>query len=280
MSYSNFNLEYYRAFLYVGMFLSFTKAAEALCISQPAVSQSIKKLEQQLGFPLFERASDKLKLTDEGTLLFSHVQSAFQELDDGERKINTYRTQRKEYRIGATETALRYYLPPILSKLTQEEHDASIYVSSGTIMEMCDKLYRGEIASAYMLDPLPNDFPFKLEIVDSVQDIVVCGANYATITKEKTYDLRELANEKWISLDARNSVAGFWNRWFFEAGIKFTPSYVVHGTGLMLPLIKENLGLAVIPECFVREDIQSGEILQVSMSNLPKPRYIYLATRK
>ena len=62
------NLEYYRTFFVTAELLSFTKAAERLCLTQPAVSHSIKKLESELGCRLFERLPGRLKLTREGEI--------------------------------------------------------------------------------------------------------------------------------------------------------------------------------------------------------------------
>lgn len=278
MEYINFNLEYYRTFLFVGTFLSFTKAADALCISQPAVSQSIKKLEMELNLSLFTRSSDKLELTDEGSLLFSHVQAAFQEFENGEKQIRNYKKIKKDIKIGATETALRFYLPDRLNMLQAQQPNVSVRVYGGTTTEICNKLLNNEIESAYILEPLPRKLPFKLETIDVIQDIVVCGSKYSRIVPSNTYSLNDLSNEKWIGLDKRNSVAEYWHRWFFESGINFSPSYVVQGTGLMLPLVTNNLGIAILPECFANDEIQAGNIVRIKMQTLPNPRRIYLAT--
>ena len=64
----NFNLEYYRAFFAVANLLSFTKAAQRLCLTQPAVSHSVRKLETELGCKLFIRLPSGLKLTNEGLI--------------------------------------------------------------------------------------------------------------------------------------------------------------------------------------------------------------------
>ena len=83
------NLEYYRTFLHVANSCSFTRAAELLFISQSAVSQTIKKLENELNCTLFERTSHGLLITEEGTALYRHVQKAMEELDRGENALST-----------------------------------------------------------------------------------------------------------------------------------------------------------------------------------------------
>ena len=82
----NQNLSLYRIFYAAALTGNISKAADELFISQPAISQSIKKLEQSLDTPLFIRNSRGVQLTEEGELLFAHVKSAFQALDAGERQ--------------------------------------------------------------------------------------------------------------------------------------------------------------------------------------------------
>ena len=78
----NVNLEYYKIFYYVGKYESITQAAEALAISQPAVSQAVKNLEKNLGSVLFVRTSKGVRLTVEGkpmAIASSCETSAFRE---------------------------------------------------------------------------------------------------------------------------------------------------------------------------------------------------------
>ena len=72
------NLEYYKIFYYVAGSQSITLAAEQLTISQPAVSQAVKHLEQALSCPLFVRTTKGVRLTKEGEMLYSYVQRGYE----------------------------------------------------------------------------------------------------------------------------------------------------------------------------------------------------------
>ena len=74
-------------FYYVGRLGSITAAAEALCISQPAVSQAVKQLEKALNSQLFIRTQKGVRLTAEGELLFPYVERGIENLLDGERRL-------------------------------------------------------------------------------------------------------------------------------------------------------------------------------------------------
>lgn len=85
------NLEYYKVFYHVSRLGSLTLAAQALSISQPAVSQSIRQLEQQLGVPLFYRVAKGVRLTKEGETLRAYVARGYEQLEIGEQKLRQMR---------------------------------------------------------------------------------------------------------------------------------------------------------------------------------------------
>ena len=76
----NQNLNYYKAFYTVAKYRNISKAADALYISQPAISKSLSRLEENLGCSLFHRTSRGVTLTPEGTILYERVREAFQSL--------------------------------------------------------------------------------------------------------------------------------------------------------------------------------------------------------
>ena len=83
----NLNLEYYKVFYYVAKYKSITLAAEKLSLSQPAVSQSIRHLEEEVGTPLFVRTAKGMRLTTEGEVLYPFVARGYEYIRLGERKL-------------------------------------------------------------------------------------------------------------------------------------------------------------------------------------------------
>ena len=106
------NLEYYRTFFYVVSVGSFSKAAKLLYVSQSAVSQTIKKLEKELDCTLIERTTRGFSLTPAGEELFQHIQQSMQLMQSAEQAVGRIRDlQQHHLTIGATETAIRFFLP-------------------------------------------------------------------------------------------------------------------------------------------------------------------------
>ena len=85
------NLEYFKVFYYTAKTGSVTQAASELALSQPAVSQSLKQLEKNLGVKLFQRAARGVRLTGEGQQLFSYVEKGYEQIEMGVEQIRQMR---------------------------------------------------------------------------------------------------------------------------------------------------------------------------------------------
>ena len=110
-------LDLYKVFRQVGKSGSFSKAAEELYMTQPAVSQSIMQLENELNIRLFNRTRKGVTFTTEGNNLFDYVNSAITLIEAGEEKILEFRNlSTGELKIGVGDTISKYYLIPFLEK--------------------------------------------------------------------------------------------------------------------------------------------------------------------
>lgn len=135
-----------KVFYSVATNLSFTKASQELFISQPAISKHIRELEQQYKTPLFERKSNKIRLTRAGELLFSHTQSllaAYRQLEFEMNLLTGHFTC--ELRLGASTTIAQYVLPPLLAQFIRTFPDIHLTLISGNSNEIEKMLTEGKI---------------------------------------------------------------------------------------------------------------------------------------
>ncbi len=271
-----FNLEYYRAFFFTANFLSVTKAAEQLHLTQPAVSQAIKKLEAALGCKLFVRSFRSLELTKEGEFLYAHVKKAFFELQAGESQLKQLNNlQTGELRLGATESTLRFFLAAQLPQIRAQFPNINISVSGSTTRDTCQKLQNGDIEAAFLLSPLPPEFQFQHIPIREIQDVLLVGKDFP-MDLSKTYELSELATYPMIAVADANSVRSYFDRWFLENHMIFQPEYTVMSTGLVLPLVKNNLGIGILPADYLSE-AGNEDLCQVKTRVSIPPRAITLA---
>ena len=107
----NIDLELYRIFYIVAKHKHMTKASEELHISQPAISQSIKKLEDQLGGTLFLRSNKGMELTEEGKMFYEYVKGALELINNAENEFTSFKDLSKgEIKIGCSTTLTKLIL--------------------------------------------------------------------------------------------------------------------------------------------------------------------------
>jgi DNA-binding transcriptional LysR family regulator len=121
-----------KVFYTVAKRLSFTKAAEELFISQPAVTKHIHELEQQLGIALFERIGNKITVTPAGKIVMRHAEDIFSSYRSLEYEINQLKHERGgRLQIGASTTIAQYYIPPLLARFNQRYPEIKTSLVSG-----------------------------------------------------------------------------------------------------------------------------------------------------
>ena len=137
-------LELYRVFKEVATAGNITAAAQALFISQSAVSQSIKQLESELQTRLFSRNSRGVELTAEGKMLYEYVRNAMGLLETGEAKLSqTHELQMGQLTIGASDTVTSQFLLPYLDSFHRQYPAIQIPIVSGRSHKVLGLLQSG-----------------------------------------------------------------------------------------------------------------------------------------
>lgn len=158
-----------RYFLRVAELQNFTRAAEELGISQPALSRSIQRLEDELGQPVLERKTKSLALTDAGTLLVSRAQEVLAIIDDTKAEIcDDGETGR--IRIGAIPTIAPYFLPDLLRSFSTDFPRANVIVQEEVTDKVLKSCSDGEIDLAIIALPIPAKY---LEVEELFQEELV-----------------------------------------------------------------------------------------------------------
>ncbi len=135
-----------RVFYSVAKKLSFTKAAQELYISQPAITKHIKELETQLAIRLFERKGNKIKLTKAGEILLAKAKKIFEIYEELEYEISELRGKISgKLRLGASSTISQWVIPEILSKFNEAYPSIEISLMNGNSRQIEDALLNDEI---------------------------------------------------------------------------------------------------------------------------------------
>ena len=147
------DLEQIRHFLKVAELQNFTRAAEQVNLSQPALSRSIARLEEELGQPLFDRQSRKVVLNDAGRLLFDHARNILMLVDDAKAEICDD-GQSGKVRLAAIPTVAPYFLPECLQSLHRQFPRAQVIVQEDTTDNLLKKIADGEVDIAIAALPI------------------------------------------------------------------------------------------------------------------------------
>ena len=117
------NLEHYKLFYEVAKYGNFSKAAEHIYISQPAITQAIKKLEENLGGALFYRNVKGVSLTEEGENLFNYIENSIETLNNAEKRFKQYKELEKgKIVIKGTNTVIKQILnKPLINFINDYE---------------------------------------------------------------------------------------------------------------------------------------------------------------
>ena len=142
----NIDLELYRVFYVVAKHKHMTRASEELHISQPAISQSIKKLEDQLGGTLFLRSNKGMELTSEGEMFFDYVKGALELINNAENEFTSFKDLSKgNIKIGASTTLTKIILMDAVKKFHKDYPNINIDITNDLTSNLIIDLEKGKL---------------------------------------------------------------------------------------------------------------------------------------
>lgn len=184
----------YKVFLAVANNLSFSKAAEELFISQPAVTKHIKELENKLCIALFLRKGNRISLTTAGNIVYNYAQKAFSLHTELEYEIGALKnTMKGRLRLGASSTISQYILPQILADFHSRFPGIEVSLNNGNSFDMEKMLAGGQIDIAIVENQSSRaDFRYKKLIEDEIVAITGINSNYAKLNSINLNDLQTM----------------------------------------------------------------------------------------
>jgi len=256
-----------RYFLQVAQRGNFTRAAEDLLISQPALSRSIQKLEESLGQPVFERKTRNVSLTEAGVLLQARAQQVLMILEDTRAEI-TDDGKSGRVRVGAIPTIAPYFLPEVLQQFASGYPGATLIVQENTTDVLLKSCMQGEIDLAILALPVQAKY---LEIEELFQEelllVLPPGHPLAAKTRIKLQDIEPLP---FVLLNEAHCLAD--NIVSFCRQQAFQPVAVERTNQLTMvqELVSLAHGVSMIPAMARRRD-ESDRRVYRSLSN-PRPK--------
>jgi LysR family cyn operon transcriptional activator len=276
----NINFELYRVFYHVVKAGSISNAAKDLYISQPAVSQAVKQLEEKLGGQLFFRTPKGIVLTTEGEVLFKYIEQAYGFITTAEQKFAEMQNLLSgEIKIAASDTLCRYYLIPHLETFHYAYPEIRIRVTNRTTPEIISQIKSGQADLGIVNLPLNDDKSILIRETGSIQDCFVVGASYKYLA-DSEITLPELAQYPVMLLDKGTVTRRFVDRFMAEHGISLIPEVELGSIDLLVEFAKIGLGVSFVIKDFITSDLACQNLYEVQLKEKIPSRKIGIATLK
>lgn len=175
----NIDLELYRVFYTVAKYKHMTRASEELCISQPAISQSIKKLEDQLGGVLFLRSNKGMELTEEGKMFFEYVKGALELIQNAENEFTSFKALSKgEIKIGCSTTLTKLLLLDAIKDFHRDYPDVEIKITNELTSNLLLDLQKGKLDFVIFNEGDIKETNVKLEKIGALRQGFIYHPDY------------------------------------------------------------------------------------------------------
>ena len=175
----NVDLELYRVFFTVAKNKHMTKASEELHISQPAISQSIKKLEDQLGGTLFIRSNKGMELTEEGKMLYEYVKGALELINNAENEFTSFKDLSKgEIKIGCSTTLTKLVLIDLLKEFHIDYPNININITNDLTSNLVNDLKLGKLDFIIFNESNIKETNLKLEKLKELKQGFIYNSDF------------------------------------------------------------------------------------------------------
>jgi DNA-binding transcriptional LysR family regulator len=265
----NVELAQLEAFLQVARHRSFSRAAEALFLTQPSVTARIQTLERELGERLFERTGRSVTLTDAGVAFMTHAQRAITAVQEGVDAIEAVRHgDVGSIRVGASSSIATYALPRAIKRFRMARPRVHIHLSTGATEDIIDRLLASEIHVAITrLTQHPEIASVHL-YNDDLSLVVQPGHPFA---RRGRVAVNEVGREPFLFFERTSSYHSLVYSMFLRVGV--VPESVMELDSLEATkhMVGAGLGIAILPVVAVEKEIENGELVRVDIRDMEQP---------
>ena len=271
------SLKQLQVFEAVARLSNFTRAAEEINLTQPAVSIQIKRLEEITGLALFEQLGRKVSLTEVGQVILKHTRDILDEYESLDVVVNDLKgVESGRIRISTVSTVT--YFSPILLRTFCERHPGiSVSMAVANHQELLKELAENTVDMAIMGRPPENKNLQAEPFLDN--PLVIVAPPDHRLSHKKSIDVSHLANEVFLMRENGSGTRGAMERFFSEHNVTVSTSMDVTGAEALKQSVQAGLGLALMSRDAVELEVKSGRLVELNVRDLPIYRNWYLVHR-
>ncbi len=260
--------------------LSFTKAAEELCITQPAVSKHVHELERQFGIQLFERKGNRIVLTQSGLMILKYTESLREISRQLEYEINLLKETHRGYlKLGASTTIAQYVLPPLLARFHHRYKDVQLHMLNANTEQIELALLQREIELGVIEgDSKRKEIHYTPFTMD---EIVLVSSAKNPLAKKGEISIEKLAAIPMLLRESGSGTLEVIVHALKNHGMKVSDlnieMYLGSSEAIKSYLIHSNC-MAFISQHAVIKEVEAGSLKIISLKKLSIQRHFYFIT--
>ncbi|MBN2804414.1 MAG: LysR family transcriptional regulator [Deltaproteobacteria bacterium] len=269
-------------FLKVAENLSFSKAAEELFVSQPAVTKHIKELESKLNVALFERKGNKIYLTEAGSLAYNHlkmINQLYRELEFDIERLNG--SFKGTLRIGASSTISQYLIPKVIASFYKRYPQIKLYLFNGNSFDMEQKLLNNEIDMALVENESSQSGIKYIDFLDD--EIIAVTGSSSVYSKRKLISITDLREIPIVLREEGSGTLQVIQKALLKHNMvldKFNIITHLGSTEAIKNFLDNFDGMAMVSEKSIEKELRLKEIVKINIKNLSLNRKFRIALRQ
>lgn len=264
----NLNLNQLKAFYSAAKAGTFSKAADGLFVTEPAVFVQVRSLERYLGFKLLHKFGKDLKLTENGKLLYRYAEEIFRLVEEAERTMEDVGALEKgELRVGTTNALAQYLLPIILPAFNTSHPGIQLYVE----VESSSQLVKGILDHNYEIAIVARvPYPESIQKIPLIrEEIVLIASPQSDLASKSTCSIEELSKFPMIFREKRSATRQMVRNEFDKKSV--APSVVIEAgnTELIKNLVENGRGTSLLAKVFVKKEVDNGKLVVIPVDEGP-----------
>lgn len=258
--------------------LSFSRAADELHLTQPAVSMQIKQLEGNVGMALFEQVGKKIYLTEAGNELFHYSRVIAQNLGEVEAVLNELKgLKRGKLKISVASTA-NYFAPQLLATFSQRFPTITVSLNVTNRGALLQQLGNNEMDMAIMGQPPRGDDLVAESFMDN--PLVVIAPVTHPLAQEGAIPVERLGQETFLIREEGSGTRIAMTRYFDEYGIQPHIGMEMSSTEAIKQAVQAGLGLGVVSLHTVELELESNRLKLLDVQHFPIERHWFIVHRR
>lgn len=262
----------------VARHLSFTRAAEELHLTQPAVSMQVKQLQSMVDLPLFEQLGKKVHLTEAGKTVLKHSRIMMGQLNEIEKDVNCLRgVESGQLKICIAST-VNCFATRLLSRFCERYKNVSISLDVINRQELIRRLEDNEPDLVLMGQPPENLDVVARPFMDN--PLIVISSPYHPMINRKGIPITEMADETFVIREPGSGTRTAMKRIFDQFGVVPKTGIQLSSNETVKQSVEAGLGLAVVSVHTVELELEAGRLVSLDVQHFPVIRKWYIAYRR